>query len=198
MREYQKMLRMMKHVCVMTLAAMSAHAQSAPAPAGVESEWDLRTQLKGLSEGARRLQPIVEQADPKSWRDQQAAQSYQAQWKAAQDEIRYLETTASELAKDPERLTLVLETFFRMQALESSVSALQEGIRKYYNPAVADLLQGALVQHINNRERLKTYLLDLAKTKEQEFAIMDKEAQRCRAFMNRQPPQAPAAKPRSK
>lgn len=194
------MPRTIEYLSVFLLAGLAVAAQpQAAQTAGVESEWDLRTQLKRLSEGARRLQPIVEQADPKNWRDQQAAQSYAPQWRAAQNEIRYLTGVTDQLSKDPERLTLVLETFFRMQAVEFSVSAVVEGLRKYSNPAVGDLLEGALVEHKNNRERLKTYMVDLAQTKEQEFAIMDKEAQRCRAFITKQPPQPPAAaKPRSK
>ncbi len=185
---------MMKYAIVFLFAVLAAPAQSPPAAAGVVSEWDLQTQLKAVSAAAKRLQPIIVQADPKNWRDPQAAQSYKAQWTAAQNEIQYLNGTAEKLAKDPEKLTLVLETFFRMQAVESSVSALMEGIRKYYNPAVADLLQGALGEHMNNRQRLRSYLVDLAQTKEQEFAIMDKEAQRCRTSMSKEPP----AKPRSK
>ena len=189
---------MMKYVCLCAFAALAARGQSQPAQAGVESEWDLKTQLKTLTAAAKRMQPIFEQADPKNWRDPQAGQSYVAQGGAAQDEIRYLNGVADQLAKDPERLTLVLETFFRMQAVESSTSALIEGVRKYYNAPVAELLQAALVEHKNNRERLRVYLVDLAQTKEQEFTIMDKEAQRCRAFLTKQPPPAPASKPRSK
>jgi len=192
------MSRMMMYAIIFMFAALAAPAQSPPASAGVVSEWDLQTQLKALSAAAKRLQPIIVQADPKNWRDPQAAQSYKAQWTAAQNEIQYLNGTAEKLAKDPEKLTLVLETFFRMQALESSVSALMEGIRKYYNPALAELLQGALVEHMNNRQRLRSYLVDLAQTKEQEFAIMDKEAQRCRTITSKEAPATPSAKPRSK
>ena len=163
----------------------------------MESEWDLQKLLQALSAGARRLKPIIEQANPGGWKDAQAGQSYTAQWKASQNEIQYLAMTADKLVKEPERLTLVLETYFRMQALDSSVSALIEGIRRYQNPAVAELLQGAWVENRNNNERLKAYLIDLAGNKEQEFKIMDKEAQRCRGMITREPPPS-AAKPRSK
>jgi hypothetical protein len=56
---------------------------------------------------------------------------------------------------------------------------------------VADLMQGSLLENLNNRERLKSYLTELAQTKEQEFKIMDKEAQRCRGIMTKQPPPKP-------
>lgn len=186
------------------LAAFAVEGQTPPAPGGqsaapqggVESEWDLKKMLDALSAGARRLKPLIEQANPQTWSDTLSARSYTAQWQGAQSEIQYLALSADKLIKEPESLTIALETYFRLQALDRSVSSLIEGIRKYQNPAVADLLQSALVENLNNRERLKAYVTELAQTKEQEFKIMDKEAQRCRGIMNRQP--APGgAKPRS-
>jgi hypothetical protein len=177
--------------------ATSGGGQTPASSGGVESEWDLKKMLDALSAGARRLKPLIEQANPQNWSDAQGAQSYAPQWKAAQNEIQYLTLSADKLVKEPESLTVALEAYFRLQALDSSVSSLIEGIRKYQNPAVADLLQGSLVENLNNRERLKSYLTELAQTKEQEFKIMNKEAQRCRGIMSKQPPPS-GAKPRSK
>lgn len=185
-------------VCALLVVASALQAQSPQPAGGVESEWDLKKMLDALSSGARRLKPLIDQANPQSWKDADAVRSYAPPWKSAQNEIQYLANTAEQLAKEPERLTLALETFFRMQALETSVSSLVEGVRKYQNPAVADLLQAALVENLNNRERVKSYLIELAQTKEQEFKIMDREAQRCRGIMNRQPPTPAGARPRSK
>jgi hypothetical protein len=189
-------MRRMIPVSAMLIAAFAVQAQTpAPATGGVETEWDLQKLLGALSAGTRRMKPIMDRSNPEAWKDSQAAQSYIPQWKAAQSELQYLDITAEKLAKEPERLPVALETFFRLQALENSVSSLIEGIRKYQNPAVADLLQGALVENQNNRERLKRYVTELAQTKEEEFKVMDKEAQRCRGMMSRQPPGA--VKPRS-
>ena len=57
---------------------------------------------------------------------------------------------------------------------------------------MAELLDGTVRENSNNRERLRQYLNGLAQTKEQESQIMDKEAQRCRAILSRQPPPPPA------
>ncbi len=189
---------MLTSVCALLAAASAIFAQSAQPSGGVESEWDLKKMLDALSAGARRLKPLIDQANPQNWQDAEAVRSYAPPWKSAQNEIQYLSNTADQLAKEPERLTLALETYFRMQALQTSVASLIEGVRKYQNPAVADLLQSALVENLNTRERVRSYLVELAQTKEQEFKIMDKEAQRCRGIMNKQPPPASAAKPRSK
>ncbi len=188
----------MKYVLILILTFCAAHGQTpAPQPAGgVESEWDLKKLLDALSAGARRLEPIMQQTNPQNWQDREAAQSYMPQWKGAVNEIQYLEMTAEKLAKEPERMPVALEVYFRLQSLETSISSLLDGIRKYQNPAISDLLQAALAENLSNRERLKAYLTELAQSKEEEFKVMDKEAQRCRATVSRQPP--PATKPRSK
>ena len=157
---------------------------------GTETEWDLRKLLDNLSAGAKRVKPILDQANPQKWNDPASAQSYAPQWKTAQNEIQYLTGVTDTFAKQPERLTLALETYFRLQAMENTLSSFDEGMRKYGNPAVADLLEATVRANSNNREKLRQYLVELAQTKEQESQIMDKEAQRCRATLSKQPPPA--------
>src|SRR4051794_5519248 len=166
------MPRILLSVCALLAAASAMPAQSPQPAGGVESEWDLKKMLDALAAGARRLKPLIDQANPQNWPDADAVRAYTPAWKSAQNEIQYLANTADQLAKEPERLTLALETYFRMQALETSVTSVIEGVRKYQNPAVADLLQSALIENLNTRERVKTYLVELAQTKEQEIKIM--------------------------
>src|ERR1039458_8629931 len=75
--------------------------------------------------------------------------------------------------------------------LEQIVFSIEEGIRKYWNPAVADLLNSQMAENGANRERFQRYILDLAATHEQECAVMDHEAQRCRGMLAKQPNAAP-------
>ena len=82
------------------------------------------------------------------------------------------------MRKQPEKLTLALETLFRLQAVESQVSSLVDGVRRYQNGAVGDLLVSVMSANSANRDQLRQYITDLAKTKEQEFQIVDSEAQR--------------------
>jgi D-hexose-6-phosphate mutarotase len=163
---------------------------------GFDNEWDVRKLLQTLTAGTKRVRPILEQADPQKWNDASSGQAYSAQWKTALNEIQYLNTTTEGFAKQPERLTLALETYFRLQAMETSLSSFVDGMRKYGNPAVADLLEGTMRENSANREHLKQYITELAQTKEQECQIMDKEAQRCRATLSKQP-SGPASRPRA-
>ena len=72
------------------------------------------------------------------------------------------------------------------------LDAGRELIRRYQNPALADLLNGLMGETVASRDRLRSYVVDLAAIKEQELAIMDQEAQRCRATISRQPAPRPA------
>ena len=103
---------------------------------------------------------------------------------------------AGALEKQPERLSVALDTYFRTQTLETRLSSLVDGVRNYQNPAVGDLLVGVLGDNSANRDKLRQYITDLAVTKEQEFKIVDQEAQRCRTVLTR--PVPPAAKKNAK
>jgi hypothetical protein len=153
------------------LTASIAFGQSAP-PSGVSSEWDIRKLLDSLDVEAQHLKPIIDQVKPESWDAKGASSTYIAQWKAAQAELRYLLSSSETLSRQPEKLTSALDTYFRMQAMESTVSSVVEGVRKYQNPALANLRQ---------------YVQDLAAQKEQELQVADREAQRCRDALVRQP-----------
>jgi len=171
----------------------AAFGQSAQ---GVSSQWDISQTLDSLSAQARRLKPILDQLTPEDWVAKGAPQAYVDQRKGAQAELGYLVDAAKQLEKQPERLTVALETYFRMTTLESQLNSLVDGVRNYQNPAVGDLLIGVLGDNSANRDKLRQYITDLAATKEQEFQIVDKEAQRCRGVLERQPAPRPAAPPK--
>jgi hypothetical protein len=181
--------------CLVFLSS-AASAQSPPAngvgaagvaTGGVASEWDVRKLLDSLDLQAQHVKPIIDQVKPETWVAKGAPKAYVTQWTAAQAELKYLLGSSEALSKQPERLTLALETYFRMQALESTLSSVTEGIRKYQNPALADLMQSVVTENSSNADKLRQYVQDLAAQKEQEFQIADREAQRCRETLVKQP-----------
>lgn len=176
---------------VIALAGLPCAAQ----PAGVAPEWETRKNLQELAQQAQKLQPVLEQVKPQEWIERGAPEAYVAQLKSTRDEIGYLVITAEALAKQPDRLTLALETMFRLQAVESMLGSLAEGIRRYQNPALADLVQGVAGESNASRDKLRQYVVDLATTREQEFQVLSQEAQRCRSMLSRPGArQAPAPK----
>lgn len=180
-------------VAVLTL--LPALRLPAQQPAGVTPEWDTRTMLLTLASEVKRLKPILDQVKPKDWVAKGAPDAYIRQWQGVQNEVDYLVGATQNLSNQPEKLTLALEALFRLQAVEAFAQSLAGGIRKYQNPALADLLVGILTENSGSRERLKQYITDLAATKEHEFQVADREAQRCRSVLSRQPAAPSGAKP---
>lgn len=163
---------------------------------GVSTEWDLRKMLDSLTLQTQHLKSVTAQVSTDGMVANGAPQTYIAQWNTAQAELKYLLGSVEALAKQPERLPLALDAYFRMQAMESTLNSVFEGMRKYQNPALADLLQGVVNENSVNRDHLRQYIQDLAVQKEQEFEVADREAQRCRGSLARQP--ATSAKEKKK
>jgi hypothetical protein len=176
----------MKSVLVVCLLAANAALAQNP-PAGVLQEWEVQKLLQNLETQTKHLPGVMEQIKPETWVSKGAPDTYTAVWTSSQAEVKYLLASSDALIKQPERLTVALETYFRMQAVETMLGSLIEGIRRYQNPALADLVQGVVDENSANRDKLRQYVQDLAGQKEQEFAVADREAQRCRATLMRQP-----------
>ena len=171
---------------------------------GVSAPWDASRAAQDLASQAARLQPLLDQLTPQEWQSKGAPDAYIAQLRSTRDEVGYLVGAAANLGRQPEKLTVALETYFRMLSVESQVTSLVEGVRRYQNPAVGDLIVSVMSANSANRDQLRQYITDLAQTREQEFQIADKEAQRCRGVLLRQPAAArptsapkPAAAPSS-
>lgn len=173
-----------------SLALLLAAAPVWAQVGGLPPEWELRKQLTVIAENAGRFQPVLEKIDVATWKN--APSGYAGQLDRVRTELGYLVSTVQSLAKQPERLTLALDAYFRMDSVDQMLRSLEVGIRKYQNPAVADLLQDLMSQGATDREQLRQYIVELAADREIQFRAADEEAQRCRASLSRQPRPQPA------
>ena len=171
----------MKTTIALLLFTLAAAGQDR----GVPTEWDIRQTLESISSHSTRLQPLLEQIHPADWSG--APATYTQQWTSIRAQAEAVRGSTAALARRPEKLTAALDTFFRLQTLETLLASLTEGVRKYQNPALADLLADVMSENSAARQQLRQYLVDLADLKEKEHQIMDQEAQRCRAMLSRQP-----------
>ncbi len=168
---------------LMVFCAAALSAQSG----GIPPEWELNKQLSSLADHVQRIKPVLEQLKPEDWVSQGAPAIYRDQVQRTRAEIDYLVGSTKELMARPEKLSIALETFLRMQSLEAMLRSVAAGVRKYQNPAAADLLQSLVSDTTNDRDHLRQYLVELAADREQQFAVMDREAQRCRSQLSRVP-----------
>src|SRR3984885_10495804 len=99
-----------------------------------------------LGAQAQHLKPIVDQVQPAGWVSKGASETYVAQWNAAQAQLKYLIASSDAFSRQPERLPLGLDTYFRMQAVESTLASLTEGVRKYQNPALASIMEEVIAE----------------------------------------------------
>lgn len=179
-------------LCATVLWAFSAGGLAAQS-GGIPPEWEVRKQMTALAEHVQRVEPVLEQIHPEEWVKKGAPQAYVGQLSRTRAEIGYLVGSTKELAAHPERMTTALDTFFRMESVDAMLRSVAAGIRKYQNPAVAELLQGLIADTSADRDKLRQYLVDLAADREQQYKVMDQEAQRCRSTLSRQ--ERPAARP---
>ena len=152
----------------------------------MQNDWDIRKTLDSIALHADRMAPFVDQIQPENWLAVGASEAYVAQAKTCRGEVRAIASSARDLNHTPEKLTGVLQLLFRIRALESMLGSLGEGLRKYQNPPMADMLNGAVAENAGNRDRLQQYALELAIAKEEECHVADEEAQRCRQSLSRQ------------
>jgi hypothetical protein len=160
-------------------------ASSVPAP------WDVSKSVSELAAQVAQLKPVLAQLAPRDWVEKGAPEAYVEQWQGAQQELEYLDQTTRTLEQQPEKLTAALDVYFRLQGVEWRLQSLSEGARKYQSPAAGDLLAAAVGEHATRRDQLRQYITDLATQNEQEFAVVEREAQRCREEQNKSRP-APA------
>ncbi len=129
---------------------------------------------------AERLLPMLDQVRPQEWVAKGASETYVAQWTTSKEQCKALAADARALAQSPGKLTDVLKVLFRVQFIEIAMGSLEDGLRKYQNPALAELINGTRAEDLPNREKLQQYAIELADQREQDYKVADTEAQRCR------------------
>jgi hypothetical protein len=181
--------RLMLIACAAVLGAQTpgqnpqSVGQPATQPQGLETDWEIGGVLKEIAAHASRLTPALDRVDARSWVDQGASETYGEQLQSTKDQARALNEGAADLVRNPERLSALLDVFFRIQAIDSMLGSVEEGIRKYGYKPDAQALASLQAESSANRDRLQRYIVNLAAEREREFQAMDREAQRCRAVV---------------
>lgn len=151
--------------------------------------------LNALSQHMARLQPMLEEVRVKEWVAKGAPDAYVPQLAQTNSEIRGIENQIAQLAQNPEQMQDSMRALFRVQSLHIPLDSLMAGLRKYQNPALADLIQSVAAEDETQVAQLETWILQLAADKDQQYQIVDNEAQRCRATLSRQPASRAKAAP---
>jgi hypothetical protein len=164
---------------------------------GLPPDWDAGVIIGEMGNHAARIAMTLDKVDAQAWVAKGAPETYTAQLQSGKDQARAIAALAKTLSRTPEKLSGCLEFFFRMQGMEQMIDSLVGAVRKYQSPELADRLAAQSAENGTNRNRFQTYIISLAQQREQECAVMDREAQRCRSVVATQPP-APVSTGRKK
>jgi|SRR5580658_3599572 hypothetical protein len=175
-------------------ASTTTPSQTLPQPAGLEADWDIAPVLQQIGSYAARLAPALDKLDPQVWASKGASETYLRQLQSCKEQARALADQSKALMRYPEKLSASLEVLFRIHGLDTMLSSLVEGARRYESPGEADALEALAVQDGASRDRLQGYIVNLATEREHDLDVMDREAQRCRGLAI-QTPAKPVRKP---
>lgn len=159
-------------------------------PVGLQPDWDMGVIVGEMSAHASRLLPTLDKVNPKAWVAKGASETYVQQLQSSKDQARAIAKDGEALSHNPEKLSACLQFYFRVEGMEQMIASLVEGIRKYQDPALATDLASLSAENGANRNRFQAYVVSLASQREQECAVMDREAQRCRSIIATQPPKS--------
>jgi hypothetical protein len=178
--------------CLLLFFLIAAWAQQPqPVPpvklAGVQTPWDVRAMINKLIEDNENFAPVLDTIHPQDWVAKGASPVYVQQLQQAQQQTHDVVYTSKLLAQKTDQLSLALDEYFRLEALDSTVRSLGEGLRRYADRASADKLDALIAHNFSAREQFRDYLSSLVTTGEQNFKVADQEAQRCRGIISREP-----------
>lgn len=153
--------------------------------AGLAEPGDVRSILAGILTDNEQMKTVLAGMNPQAWYDKKGAPSaYILQHQTAQRQLNDVLYTARMLSQKTDDLSLALDTYFRIEALEVTARSLDHAAHEYGNRTNADKLQNLIARNFNSRQKLRDYVRSLAANLEQNFKIADEEAQRCRVSVN--------------
>ena len=153
--------------------------------AGVAPAWDTGTLFSRLQQDSAKLEPLLKQVKPNEWKS--APGAYGKALEQLVEQNRAAATRAQSLAKTPDKLADSIELMRALHGVDTLLATLVEGVRQYQNPALAELISGVAAEGSPAREAFAARVLDIASEREQQYQLVDHEAQRCREMLSKSP-----------
>jgi len=140
-----------------------------------------------IAQRSEHLKPMFDEVHAPDWVAKGAPEAYVPQWNSLVEQNQAIQADMKAIAQQPEAMQQVMKALFRVNRFDSDLDSLLNGVRRYQNPALADLIVSVATGDRGDVEKLEQYALDLANEKERQLDVMDREAQRCRAALASQP-----------
>lgn len=144
-----------------------------------------------LAEHAGRLIPMLAQMKTEDWVAKGASETYAQQATSVTVQLKAVQQDMLSLQQRPDALQEGMKALFRVQAFHRSLDSVLSGLRRYQNPALADLILSVSGDDTPDLQLLENHLVEIAAQKDKEYALVEREAQRCRGMIIREPVPAP-------
>ncbi len=146
-----------------------------------------------LAEQTARLLPMLAQVKTEEWVAKGASETYAQQATSVTVQLKAVQQDMTSLQQHPDALQDGMKALFRVQAIHRTLDSVLTGLRRYQNPALADLIMSIAAEDAPDLQKLEEHLLEVAVQKDTEYAVVEREAQRCRGMIVREP--APVTRP---
>jgi hypothetical protein len=177
---------------VMPAQQQTPTGSAAPAPVSLDPT-EVPAIAGEISQRSEHLKPMFEQVHAADWTAKGAPEAYVSQWNSLVEQNQAIENDMTGVAQNPEAMADIMKALFRVHRFDGDLAALIGAVRRYQNPALADLIESVAAGDQSGVEKLQQYVLDLASEKERLLGVEDEEAQRCRSSLANQPPARSAA-----
>ena len=164
------------------LAAASAQQE------GMIPRWQVEELTRSIVENVETAGRVVVALQPQDWVRDGAPEEYVQQHRTLLEEMEHVKLAAQALGREPERLTYAVDTFLWLERVDALLASVTAAVRRYYNSAVADLLDSARNRNADGTATVKAYLRQVAAHVEQSMQVAHREAQRCREEIVDRPP----------
>lgn len=156
---------------------------------GMIPRWEVTALAEDVVKHIATGEKVLSDLRPQEWVQDGAPEAYIDQLLTLRSDLESATLSAEALGRQPERLSYAVDTILWLERSDSLLSSMSSGVRKYYNGAVADLLDSARSRNVGNIATLKEYMRQLAVEIEKSMDIANSEAQRCRADLATKPQQ---------
>jgi hypothetical protein len=140
-----------------------------------------------IAQRSEHLKPMFAAIHAADWVQQGAPDAYVSQWASLSQQNDSIHTEMEAVAQNPAAMQDAMRALFRIHRFDLDLSALVGSVRRYQNPALADLIESVAAGDQAGVQKLQQFVLDLADEKERQLDVEDKEAQRCRGTLANQP-----------
>lgn len=154
---------------------------------GMIPRWQVEELTQGIAQNVETAAKLVVALRPHEWIRNGAPEVYVQQHDTLLEEMQQVKLAALALGREPERLTYAVDTFLWLDRIDALLASVSAGVRRYYNGAVADLLDSARNRNADGIATIKLYMRQLAVHVEGSMDVAHREAQRCREQIAAQP-----------